>query len=347
MASLTETAYFARKGVNIGIVFVIAFIVLRLTWIVAGDLIAKYFPKAPPPATCLLGPLPTVNAANNIATGSALTVVQDAIDTPVVPPSQNVYFILDPQTSFGAIDRMKAEAAKLGFTDSPTRLAGNLWKYVDRSNPLRTLEIDEISGNFHMIYNFSSEMSVFNGKDFGSPVDTTMKFFDSADLLNLDLKSGTPTVTYLKLSNNTLVPATSLSNADAIAVTINRAHIEQMPVVSPDATLGLVSALISGSSDQNKKILEAKYYYRPVSLENFATYPTVSLSEAISKLENGKAFIASAPSPQTKTFNIQTISLGYLDPFPAQAFLQPTYIFSDGKGFKAYIPAVKQDCIKK
>ena len=52
MASLTETAYFARKGVNIAIILLIVFVILRISWLVAGDLIARYFPKAPPHSKC-------------------------------------------------------------------------------------------------------------------------------------------------------------------------------------------------------------------------------------------------------------------------------------------------------
>lgn len=347
MASLTETAYMARKGVNISIILLIVFIILRVTWLVAGDLIAKYFPKAPPPPNCLFGPLPIPNAVNNIASASGLTVSQEAVNLPVIPPSQSVYFIPDATSSFGSLDRMKAQAAKLGFSGSSQRLSGNLWKFVDSANPLKTLEIDQLSGNFHLVYKYSSELSVFDGKDFGSPVDVAMKFFESAGLLPDDLKNGFPSVTYLKLSNNTLIPATSLSGAQAIAVTLNRTSIGDSPVVSPDATLGLVSVLLSGSSDQNKKILEAKYYYRPISFENFATYPSVTLDQAVDDLRNGKAISANVPTPPTKTFNIQSMSLGYLDPFPAQPYLQPVYIFSDGKGFISYVPAVKQDCPKR
>lgn len=350
MASLTETSYLARKGVNIFIIFVISFIILRFTWIVAGDLITKYFPKSSPPATCYFGPLPRLNAQNNIASGSALTVSQDAVDVPQIPPSLTVYFISEPQISFKSLEKMKSIAASLGFTSEPRRQSGNLWKFVDSANPLRTLEIDQISGNFHLKYDFSSDVSVFDGKNFsqnGSPVDSTLKFFESAGLLTDELKSGTPQMTYLKLANNTFVPATSLSGADAIAVTINRANIGDFKVFSPDATMGLVSVLFSGSSDPNKKILEANYYFRPVSVQNSATYPAVSLAEAIGQLESGRAIIASIPNPPTKTFNIQTISLGYLDPFPAQPYLQPVLAFSDGKGFVAYVPAVKSDCSKK
>lgn len=350
MASLTETAYFARKGVNIFIILLIVFIILRITWIITGDLIAKYFPKAPPPPNCLFGPLPAPNAVNNIASVSGLIIAQDAVDLPVIPPSKNVYFLPDATSSFGSLDRMKSQASSLGFSGEPQRLTGNLWKFIDVTNPLKTLEIDQLSGNFHLVYNFASELSVFDGKDFaenGSPVDEALGFFESAGLLTDELKNGQPTLTYLKLENSVLVPATSLSNANAIAVTINRTGIEESSIVSPDATLGLVSVLLSGSPDKNKRILEAKYYYRPISLENYATYPTVSLSEAMETLRNGKAIFASVPTPPTKNFNIQKISLGYLDPFPYQPYLQPVYVFSDGKGYQAYVPAVLKECTQK
>jgi hypothetical protein len=245
---------------------------------------------------------------------------------------------------------MKVLAAKLGFTDAPQQVSGTLWSFTDPKNPLKTLEIDEVSQNFHLIYNYGSDLSLFNQKNFVSQeavIGTAINFFSSAGLLSDDLKNGTPSATYLKIDNNKFVPTTSLANADAVRVSLNRAAPDNLPVLSPDLKSGLVSVTISANPDQTKKIVDAKYYYHEISSENSATYPAVKPSEMLANLNPSSVFLSSIPSESSNTFTVRTVSIAYLDPFPAQPFLQPIYVLSDGKGFTGYVPAVKPNCTKK
>ncbi len=159
-----------------------------------------------------------------------------------------------------------------------------------------------------------------------------------------DLLAGTTKVAFFKLATNNLVPATSLSGADGVLVNLYRSNIIEdkvsYPIVNADPKKANVSIMFSGSLDKNKRILEANYVYFPVDYENFATYPSITAKTAYDILASGQAYIASLPADRSTKIAIRQVYLGYYDAPQVQSYLQPVVIFSDGKGFEAYVPAV-------
>ncbi len=355
MATLTETAYLTRKSVNIGLIALTLLLVLWFSFKFAAGLWQKVFPPPPPPATVAFGKLPYPLAQNNIATPAG--TINYSLETatgglPVMPKNMKILFMPHLGPSFGSFDRMKALASKIGFPDSPnhpTRVGTTAWHFVDPVNPLHTIDIDEISTNFHLTYNYLSDLSLFSQKNFSSAenvISSARSFFEGLGLFSPDLQSVDPTVTYFKLDSGTLVPTTSLSNADAIGVSFNRAEIEKISVVSPDPKQGQVSVLLSGASDSKKQILEGRYFYTAIDLENFATYPVISAADAFEKLKSGAALFASIQTPFPTQVTIREVHLAYLDPYPPQSYLQPVLVFSDQKGFVAYVPVVSRDWLE-
>ncbi len=354
MATLSETAYLARKTINIGVILLVVIILGRLAILAGIALKEKYFPPPPPPATLAFGKLPNPNTQNNIATPSAITYTLETVDgsLPILPTTMKVYFMPKAGPSFGSFDKMKSQAAKMGFVSIPQKTGPTSWRFIDQNNPLRVLDIDEISENFRLTYSYLSDLSLFSQKNFTSPDDvisSAQGFFSGLGILASDLRSGIPTFALWRMDAGTLVPATAISDADAVSVTLNRADItdvlpdktsKKYPVVSPDTRQGLVSVLFSGSGDSKKRILEARYFYSPIDQENWATYPLESAKNAFDKLKAGKAIFASLPSPLRSAITIRQVFLAYLDPYPPQSFLQPVLVFSDQKGFIAYEPII-------
>lgn len=351
MASLTETAYLARKGINIGAILLVLIIILRVAWNLAVGVRNKYFPPPPPPPTVSFGKLPAPNAQNNIATPSGLTYTLETVDgnLPVLPVSMKVYFMPKQGPNFGSFDKMTSQARKLGFLGTPAKVSPTAWRFADTTNPLRTLDIDELSGNFRLVYNYASDPSLFNEKNFTSVDKVTadaQSFFDGLGLLASDLKAGTPSVAYFRFDAGALTATTALGSADAVGVTLNRADVEKHPVVSPDARQGQVFALLSGASDSKKKVLEARYFYNTIDQENWATYPLVKSSEAFDRLKSGRAVFASLPTPLSTSIALRQVFVAYLDPYPPQTYLQPVLVFLDQKGFVAYVPLVSPDWLQ-
>lgn len=349
MATLTETAYLTRKTVNIGVVVVVALIVLKLIFGVAVGIWRTIFPPPPPPATVAFGKLPYPSAENNVATPSG--AITYSLETaggalPAMPNDMKVYFMPRPGPAFGTFERMKGQATKMGFTGIPNKVSSTAWRFTDPNTPLRVLDIDEISGNFRLTYNYVSDQALFTQKNFSSNealITQAKSFFAGQSLSAQDLDAGQPNVSFFRFDSGTLVSASSLSNADAVSVSFNRADIDKIPVVPPDPKQGLVSVLLSGSGDQKKQALEARYFYTPVDLENFATYPVISASVAFEQLKSGQAFYGSIPNPPSAKITIRSVYMAYLDPYPPQSYLQPVLVFSDEKGFVAYVPVISSD----
>lgn len=354
MATLTETAYLTRKLINIGAILIVVGLTIRL---IAGGLFGIWqmiFPPPPPPANMAFGRLPYPAAQNNVATPSAyITYTLETPDgsLPTMPTTFRVYFMPPPNSSFASFDRMKATAGQMGFKDTPMRVQATTWRFTDKDVPLRTLDIDELSQNFRLLYSYISDQAVFSDKNFSTIEDitnSTRYFFDSLGILPPEFKAGTPIMTYYKFDSGALVSTTALANADAVGVTLSRVNIDsgstfdKIPVVSPDYRQGLVSVLYSGSTNEKKKILEARFLVAPLSLENFGTYTPIKASEAFDRLKAGRAIFASLPAGKIDSVTIRKVYPAYLDPYPSQSYLQPVLVFSDEKGFVAYVPLVNQ-----
>lgn len=346
MATLTETAYYARKGVNIAFIALVVIIVGRMLIFGAIGLKERFFPTPPPPANNALGALPFPNFVGSEASPSGVTYTLETVDggLPTMPRTVTVYALTpDSRVSFGTFDRMKAFAADLGFTGEPQKKEGSYYEFQDPKDPLRTLLIDELSGDFEINYNFGSNLDVFKTRNFTSNdelITKTKDFFEDLGLLTPDLATGSAEISYMKLDGQNLVPTTSLANSDAVYVSLKRGDLDGSPVVSPNAKKGLVSALIVGNST-NDGILETTYYHSTVDPTATGTYDPISSSDAFEKLKKGDAIFASLPSPMLNSVPIRSVSFAYLDPFPPQGFLQPVIVFTDDKDFKAYVPAVK------
>lgn len=351
MATLTETAYLSRKIINLSVIFLVIGIFLKML-IENGILYwQRLFPAPPPPPNYAFGKLTYPNAQNNIATPSGLTYSLETIDgnLPVLPLTFKVYFMPQPTSFFGSFDATKTKARGLGFADIPKRIGNTAWRFTDKNNNLRTLDIDELSGNYRVTYNYGSDLALFDQKNFNSDgeiISSAQSVFSAAGEFPEDLKTGKPAISYLRLQDGGLVTATSLSNTDAAAVTFNRADIDKIPVVSPDKKQGLVSVLLSGNPDPAKKVLEARYFYTQINLENFGTYPPIKSIEAFELLKAGKAIYAGLPNPVPNPIIIREIYPAYLDPYPPQTFLQPVLVFSDQKDFQAYVPLVSRDWLE-
>lgn len=344
MATLTETSFFSRKIINIGAILIVLIIVARIVIMGASGLYDKLFPKPPAAPTLAFGLLPQPAASNNISTPSgSLTYSLETPDggLPALPFTFRVYFMPHTASSFGSFDQMKATATSLNFTGTPDRTSATTWHFVDTTNPLRTIDIDEISQNFRIKYNYLSDQSLFSEKNFSSEdqiIAGAQAFFTSLKILPPEFKGGSTAVAYYKFDSGALVRTTALANADAVGVTLFRANIDNLPVLSPDFNQGLVSILFSGSGDPKKQVLEARFLVAPIDLENWATYAPITAQDAWTRLQSGRAIFASLPTPMSNTIVIRKVYPAYLDPYPSQSFLQPVLVFSDEKGFVAYVP---------
>lgn len=343
MASLTETAYYTRKGVNYTILAVIGYIVLQISW---GLLVTVYFmifpPQAPPPNHAF-GKLPSVKFP--AATSAAqLTYRLETIEgsVPRASDAAMVFFMPKNPANLLALTKTQEFAKRIEFTANPVAESRYIYRFEDPAAPLRRMRYDIVSRNFVLRYGFEYDTPLFSERDVPLPdaaQSEAKSFLQSFGLYPDDLAGGSRQVTYLKLIGDKLVTTTSLSAADAVRVDFFRQSVADTPIVTPNPNEGPVSFTFSGSKNLKKRMLEIAYTYWPIEYGTTGTYAMKRSSDAWQELQTGHGYIARYPKKGNEAI-IRRVYLAYYDSFEPQTYLQPVFVFEGDDGFLAYVAAV-------
>jgi hypothetical protein len=348
MATLTETAYHARRAINWAILGAIAYIILRIIWSVLVVVYLAIFPPKPPPPTHAFGKLPAIKFPPPAASPpSALTFRLETIEGAVPPASDSaaVYFMPKAAANLLAITRAQDLATRLNLSPNPIQETKNIYRFEDPELPLRRMRYDIVSNNFILRYAFEQDAGLFSQRNLPLPqaaIAEARSMLQTFDLYKEDLAEGTAKESFLKLSGAQFIPTTSLSVADALRISFFRAPINGMPLVSANPDEGPIVFIFSGSDISKKRILQFAYTYWPVDLTNFASYSLKPTSQAWEELQGGAGFIARYPTNSTQAV-VRTVALAYFDSYDPQTYLQPIFIFEGDAGFMAYVPAVASE----
>lgn len=355
MTSLTETAYYARKGVSYGIVIFMAFLVLKFTWGMVSNFWRQLHPAPAPAPTVAFEKLPKIKFPHSklqIPASVNFRVETIEGDLPKFTNIGKVYFMPQKPISILSFERMKEQAVRFGFSGEPQKIENkpNFWRFTDTINPLRTLEINEISGNFQILYNFPADLGIFSERNLPfskeKAVQEAISFLKNYGLFPKDLEEGMQEVSFFKIDVNKLTPTVSLSEADAVEVNFRRKTLDEISILSASKK-GLVFVLISPAKDPNKHFLIVYYTYSPIDSDIFATYPLKTTKEAFEELKQERGFLANISNKETDQIIIRKVYLAYFEPEEMQNYLQPIYVFEGSDDFLAFVPAVKDEWIEQ
>ncbi|KKU87919.1 MAG: hypothetical protein UY16_C0016G0011 [Candidatus Gottesmanbacteria bacterium GW2011_GWA2_47_9] len=345
MATLTETAYHARRAINWAILAVIAYVILRAFWSIFVVVWLTVFPPKAPPPNHAFGKLPAIKFAEPQATPSGqLTFTLETIQGRVPPasPSATVYFMPKSPANLLALTKTQDFAKRLSLNPTPIAETKNIYRFEDPDLLLRRLRYDIVSNNFILRYGFEQDPGVFSERNIPGSAGALAEAKNMLQVYELfvpELAGGRSTVTYLRISGNKFTPTTSQSQADAARVDFFRRPVGGIPVFTPYPDEGLVSFVFSGANNTKKRVLQFAYTFWPIDYETSATYGLKSSEQAWEELKSGKGYIARYP----KTGNVITVRnarLGYYDSFEPQTYLQPMFVFEGDDGFLGYVPAV-------
>lgn len=354
MSSLTETAYYTRRAINWSILGVIGYVLLRIFW---GLFITAYLaifpPKAPPPnhAFGSLPPLTFPAASQASPSGQVIYQLQTIEGSvPAASPSANVYFMPKKGPNLLALSAAQSFAKRLGFTTTPVPEPSNknVYRFDDASTQLRHLWYDIVTTNFIIQYEFQRDTGLFLNSKVPSEVEARSEarnLLQTYGLFPDDFKTGRIQVTYYKIMENTLMPVSSQSQADAVRVDFYRPHIASTPVVTGNLTSGPISIVFSGSGNSKKRVLQFTYTYWPIDYQTTATYALKTSTQAWQELQSGGGFVLRYP--KTQVITVRTVHLAYYDPIVPQTYLQPVFVFEGDDGFVAYVPAISPEFIQQ
>lgn len=344
MASLTETAYVARRAINWAILAVITYILIRIFWSVFSTVFLLVFPPKAIPPNHAFGKLPAVKFPETATPSAKLTFQLQTIEgtVPAASASAVVYFM--PKTAPNLLGLNKAQdfARTLSLDPAPIQESKNIYRFNDAELPLRRLRYDIVSQNFILRYAFEQDPTLFIEKNFPLPEAAkteAVNLLQNGGLYREDLSEGANTVTFLKLNGNQLDATTSLSQADAVRIDVFRRPIGDMQIRTPSPEEAPVSIILSGSSNPKKRVIQYAYTFWPVDYDTTATYGLKTSEQAWTELQGGSGYIARYPSTGNLAV-VRNVFLAYYDSFDPQTYLQPIFVFEGDNGFIGYVPAV-------
>lgn len=344
MATLTETAYYTRRTINWMILSVILYIILRIVWTVFVASWLYFFPPKPPAPNFRFGKLPAIKFPE-ASPSAQFTYRLETIEgnVPAASGSATVYFMPKPAANLLALTKTQEFAKRLGLNPKPIEETKAIYRFEDDTTTLRRLRYDIVSNNFILRYGFEQDTGLFSERTLPG-VDAAIaegkSMLQTFTLYGNDLVKGTNKVSFLKLVGDTLVPSTSLSQADAVRVDFFRQNVGGLNLFTPYPNEGQVVIIFSGSKNAKKKVLQFAYTLWPIDYETNGTYAIKESAPAWEELKSGRGYIARTPTNGTTNIVIRQVYLGYYDSFDPQMYLQPVFVFEGDNGFLAYVPAV-------
>lgn len=345
MASLTESAYYARKIIKYGAIAIVILLVLRISVVVFTAWWKRIHPPPPPPVTVEFGKLPALFPDQEKPT------VKFRLETAAgtlgeFGPQANVYLIPARRGNLLALERATELAKKMEFLFEPTNIPGTTIYRWTKDTPLPAfLEFDTVTGYFTFDANWRVEPQLLAQTSVPSEseaIAAARSWLSSIGLLEDDLASSEARITYLKVSGTEIVPAPSRSEAQFVRVDLFRAALEESRILPSNPAQGLVSITFLGTRFTRTQTIHAEYRYFPIDYTQSATYPLISVDSAWKRLGEGKALFAVFPKDLSE-IAIRGVSLDYFDPPEAGVFLQPIFVFEGDEGFVGYVPAVSDE----
>ncbi len=346
--TLTDVTYVGRNVVKFGAIILVSLIVGRTLLTAFTNYWKATHPPPPPPPTVGFGILPPLVFPESQA-GPAQYTLETATGTlPNFGDRAKVFFMPKATLSLLSDDRVKEIASGYGFVFSPQVLDTTTYRW-SKSKPLEsTLEINSKTLQLKLQTDFLSRpelLSANNLPDGTVALNRVKQMLKAADLMGEDLATASGEVVYLKALGGELQEAVSFSDADFIAVDLNRTPIDdKWRMYTPKGLVGTIHGIVSGGLSGPDAVVNLEYNYHPVDYSQVHTYPLRTTDSAWRLLQSGEGFIADPGIAENVV--IRNVFLGYYDAFDEQQYLQPIYVFEGDQGFLGYVPALDPEYVQ-
>ncbi|MBU1085253.1 MAG: hypothetical protein ABIJ43_04675 [Candidatus Beckwithbacteria bacterium] len=350
MATLTETATSTRKAIKIGGLLIIVFLFFKFSLFVYTNFIKVIKPPPAQPPTVSFGKLPTIEFPEKLHPELTLRLETPSGGTPDLGDRASVYLMPTFRSSFMALGQAKELAAKINFTKDPKEITERRYRWETDEFLPSTLEMDIIDGSFILKRNWQSDPTILSEKQLPGKEQVeieTKNFLRQIELLSDGIRKARVEVTYLTFSAGQYTKAISLSEADFVQADLYRPDINDQLVMPQDPNKGVVRIIFSGSREAEKRIVQAEYNYFPVNLNQLATYPIKTASQAWRELQTRQGYIASIGENISEVIAIRKIYLGYFDGESSSGFLQPIIVFEGDNDFFGYVQAITNEWLEK
>lgn len=328
-------------------------LVVLIAVVIRGGLYVKELvaPTPPPEASISFGKLQQQSFPTNV-TDSKFTYSVNTLTgaLPTFPNISKVYRMKQTQPDLLGLNKARTRVGSAGFLEAANPITDRVFEWS--SNPElpgipRKIRLNIVNNDFTVSSDYMNNPAILSAKGLPNKEQSIIiaeGFLGLMNLLPEDVDTSKTSINLFSIRSNTLVPATSLSNAQIVEVNYYQKDIDKLKIYYEKPNSSNISILI-GSTDQQAQVVAASYVHQEVSNES-STYPIKTGQEAFEELKAGNGYIASYLG-SSSNISIKNVSLGYYIGTRVQDFLMPIIIFEADNGFAAYVPAVRDESIDK
>lgn len=344
MATLSQVTSLTRKILEYVGIVVGGILLLMFIFSLGSAIKQMIAPTPPPPPTVSFGKLPTLAFPDSlIQQNLSITYTINTLsgNLPSLPDRITVYKFASLQAQLLGLNKAKTMAKAAGFSTDPTALSETSYKWTGTDPLSSTLTMDIQSFDYTLISSYLTNSTVLSAAfipDETLAEKTAQNFFTSVSPLPDSIDSSKTKTTLLAIKGSSLVPASSLSNAQIIRVDFFPQNVNTLPIYTPNPSQSLIYALVASSDTTDPQIVEAQYFHKDLSTDK-ATYPIKTAQQAFNDLKNGKGYIAAYGST-SPSINITDVTLGYYVDTTPRDYLMPVIVFEGDNGFFAYVSAI-------
>lgn len=340
MTTLTEFAYYTRRGV-IGLgVGVVVFLIVRWLFIMSLGFLFPPPPPAPPDLAFKKLPALVFETTNRgLKLSYSLQLKESAF--PTVPDRMTVYFIPQELPNLLAKEKAKQMAEYLGFRGEPVDDAAYRYQFIDTSKP-RTLVVDMKKRTMRMLYDYVADSSVIlspSSLDINNAIQQTKEMFQRLGLWVDEINSNTIKTQFYNFEDNKLLITNNPPDYKVLRLDFFKKDLDKYPVVTPKFITSPIYAYYTGKYAINQAFIDINFTSFSPNMDTKGTYPIKTPEQAWNEVQKGLGFVVSQGN-NTNVVVIRKVYLAYYDTAEYQPYLQPIYVFEGDNNFALYIPAI-------
>jgi hypothetical protein len=308
-----------------------------------------FIPAPPPKPTVSFGKLLPPNFPQSVISKQFNYSINTLTgQLPSTPTLAKVYRVQAIQPDLLALSKFDSQVTNIGFKPGYSAISDKVFEWksnTNLSNLDRRLRFNIVNYSFTIVSNYTTDEAILTAKNLPSQQDAkniAQTMLENMQVLSNDIDLTKTKTSLYSIQNGSLVPATSISNAQIIEVDFFQKGIDKLPVYYENPNSSNIKVLIGGE-DSQPQIVAAQYIYQKIS-SNYSTYPIITSVKAFDNLKQGKAYIASY-NGASSTVLINNVFLAYFIGSQPQDFIMPIYVFEGSDNFKAYVSAITDEWI--
>ena len=348
MTTLQQVTTVTRKFLAISTMLLLGFLIIYFGIRIGIAIKEKLHPTPPPPPTVSYGKLPHIPFPA-IPDIPKFTFTLNTItgNLPNFGDRGKVFTINQVTPSLLALSNAKKTVATVGFSKEPVPISDTKYAWTNDDVLPKTITMNIQTHDFTLTSSYMTDPTVLqatNVPDQTTAVQNAKNFLGGLSVLPDDVDDSKTKVTLFTISNNSLLPATSLSQAQIVRVDFFQHDIDGHAIYYTQPSYTSMYMLLASTDTPDPQIVEAHFVHQEVASDN-ANYPIKSAQQAYKDLQDGNAYFASF-DPNTQQVIIRNVSLGYFMSDTPQHYLMPIYVFQGDNNFFAYVSAVTTNWIE-